>query len=72
MAEVALAILTVGDGYALQHRDDIPSIAAAGHWALFGGTVADGEEPATWVAVTAEKPPQNRSYAARPPACRVW
>jgi 8-oxo-dGTP pyrophosphatase MutT (NUDIX family) len=46
MAEVALAILTVGDGYALQHRDDIPTIAAAGHWALFGGTVSEGEAPA--------------------------
>jgi 8-oxo-dGTP diphosphatase len=43
---VALAILTVGDGYALQLRDDVPTIAAPGHWALFGGGIGPGEDPA--------------------------
>jgi len=43
---VALAILTVGDGYALQLRDDVPTIASPGRWALFGGSLHDGEPPA--------------------------
>jgi 8-oxo-dGTP diphosphatase len=43
---VALAILTVGDGYALQLRDNIPSIASPGRWALFGGGLHRGEPPA--------------------------
>jgi 8-oxo-dGTP diphosphatase len=40
---VVLAILTVGDAYALQHRDERPDVASPGHWALFGGAVQDGE-----------------------------
>ena len=40
---VVLAVLTVGDGYALQLRDDRPDVASPGHWALFGGAVQDGE-----------------------------
>jgi len=42
---VALAILTVGEGYALQLRDEIPTIASPGRWALFGGSLSDGETP---------------------------
>jgi 8-oxo-dGTP pyrophosphatase MutT (NUDIX family) len=42
---VALAVLTVADGYALQHRDDLPTIAAPGCWGLFGGSVGDDETP---------------------------
>jgi 8-oxo-dGTP pyrophosphatase MutT (NUDIX family) len=42
---VALAILTVGDGYVLQHRDDDPQVASPGCWALFGGGLHDGETP---------------------------
>jgi 8-oxo-dGTP pyrophosphatase MutT (NUDIX family) len=40
---VALAILKVAGRYALQLRDNRPDIAAAGHWALFGGSI-DGDE----------------------------
>jgi 8-oxo-dGTP diphosphatase len=43
---VALAILTVGEGYALQLRDDLPTIASPGRWALFGGSLHEGEPPA--------------------------
>lgn len=42
---VALAILTVGDGYALQLRDDVPTIASPGRWALFGGSLHLDEPP---------------------------
>jgi 8-oxo-dGTP pyrophosphatase MutT (NUDIX family) len=42
-AAVALAILTVGDRYVLQHRDDDPGVASPGCWALFGGGLHDGE-----------------------------
>ena len=42
---VALAILSVGAGYALQLRDDIPTIASPGYWALFGGSIDAGEAP---------------------------
>ena len=38
-------MLTVGGRYALQHRDDLPTVAAPGRWALFGGSVDDGEPP---------------------------
>lgn len=43
---IVLAVLTVGGGYALQLRDDVPTVASPGHWALFGGSVNDGETPA--------------------------
>ena len=43
---VVLAILTVGDAYALQLRDDRPDVASPGHWALFGGAVQEGESAA--------------------------
>jgi 8-oxo-dGTP pyrophosphatase MutT (NUDIX family) len=46
---VALAILTVGDGYALQLRDDVPTIASPGRWALFGGSLVTGESPAAGI-----------------------
>jgi 8-oxo-dGTP pyrophosphatase MutT (NUDIX family) len=42
---VALAILSVGDGYVLQLRDDVPTIASPGRWALFGGSLEPGESP---------------------------
>jgi len=29
----------------LQHRDDKPNIRYPGHWALFGGSIEDGESP---------------------------
>ena len=29
----------------LQHRDDNPNIRYPGHWALFGGSIEDGESP---------------------------
>lgn len=42
---IVLAVLTVGSRYALQHRDDLPTVAAPGCWALFGGSVDEGEVP---------------------------
>ena len=42
---IALAILTVAGGYALQLRDNIPTIASPGHWALFGGSIDDLPRP---------------------------
>ena len=45
-AAVALAILRVAGGYALQLRDNRPDVAAAGHWALFGGSIEGQETPA--------------------------
>ena len=40
------AILMNGDGrILLQHRDDNPNIRYPGHWALFGGSIEDGESP---------------------------
>ncbi len=42
---MVLAILTVAGRYALQLRDDIPTIALPGHWSLFGGSIDDGESP---------------------------
>lgn len=43
--EIAHAVLLVNDAYVLQLRDDIPGIAARGMWALFGGSLEDGEPP---------------------------
>jgi 8-oxo-dGTP pyrophosphatase MutT (NUDIX family) len=40
---VVLAILTVDEGYVLQHRDDDPRVASPGCWALFGGGLHEGE-----------------------------
>jgi 8-oxo-dGTP diphosphatase len=42
---IALAILTVSGRYALQLRDEIPTIASPGYWALFGGAIDNGESP---------------------------
>ncbi len=42
---VVLAVLTVRNGYVLQHRDDHPGIPWPGHWGLFGGGVERGESP---------------------------
>jgi 8-oxo-dGTP pyrophosphatase MutT (NUDIX family) len=44
IASVA-AILTVGAGYALQLREDLPTIPYPAHWGLFGGSVEAGETP---------------------------
>ena len=41
----AHAILLLSGKYVLQLRDDIPSIAAAGQWSLFGGKINPGETP---------------------------
>ena len=38
-----MAILRVDGKFALQHRDDTPTIPAAGHWGLFGGEIDPGE-----------------------------
>ncbi len=43
--EIAHAVLIVNGAYVLQLRDDIPGIAARGKWALFGGSLEDGETP---------------------------
>ena len=43
----AVAILRVGERFALQHRDDKPGIAAPGLWGLFGGEALPGEPPST-------------------------
>ncbi len=43
--EIAHAILLVGGAYVLQLRDDVPGIAARGMYALFGGSLEDGEAP---------------------------
>src|SRR5207245_11569256 len=42
---IALAILSVSDAYALQLRDNVPTIASPGYWALFGGAIDGGETP---------------------------
>jgi 8-oxo-dGTP pyrophosphatase MutT (NUDIX family) len=44
--EIVLAILTVSDGYVLQLRDNLPTIASPGCWGLFGGGIDEGEDPA--------------------------
>jgi 8-oxo-dGTP pyrophosphatase MutT (NUDIX family) len=41
--EIVLAILTVGDRYVLQLRDNDPRIEAPGRWGLFGGGREPGE-----------------------------
>lgn len=41
----AHAILLVAGGYALQLRDDKPTISAPGTWSLFGGMMQKGETP---------------------------
>jgi 8-oxo-dGTP diphosphatase len=43
--EIALAILTVSEGYALQLRDNLPTIASPGCWGLFGGAIDGRESP---------------------------
>ena len=44
-SETVVAILVVGKGYALQHRDNRPDIAEPGRWGLFGGSIDSGEDP---------------------------
>ena len=43
--EIVHAVLLVNGAYVLQLRDDVPGIAARGMWALFGGSLEDGESP---------------------------
>jgi 8-oxo-dGTP pyrophosphatase MutT (NUDIX family) len=43
--QVAIAILTQDDKFLMQLRDNIPNIAAAGCWGLFGGHLEAGETP---------------------------
>ncbi|MBD2439079.1 NUDIX hydrolase [Nostoc sp. FACHB-110] len=43
--EVAIAILYQDNKYLMQLRDNIPTIAAAGCWGLFGGHIEPGETP---------------------------
>ncbi len=46
-AEVAIAIITQGDRFLLQLRDDIPGILYPGQWGFFGGHLDPGETPET-------------------------
>ncbi|MBE9208526.1 NUDIX hydrolase [Nostoc sp. LEGE 06077] len=45
LPEVAIAILYQDHKYLMQLRDNIPTIAAAGCWGLFGGHIEPGETP---------------------------
>jgi 8-oxo-dGTP pyrophosphatase MutT (NUDIX family) len=47
---IAVAVLLVGNRYALQHRDELPEVAWPGHWGLFGGHIEPGETPADALA----------------------
>ncbi|MBD2664690.1 NUDIX hydrolase [Richelia sinica FACHB-800] len=42
---VAIAILHQNNQFLMQLRDNIPNIAAAGCWGLFGGHIEPGETP---------------------------
>ncbi|MEA5552072.1 NUDIX hydrolase [Anabaena cylindrica UHCC 0172] len=43
--QVAIVILYQNDKYLMQLRDNIPNLAAAGCWGLFGGHLEPGETP---------------------------
>lgn len=45
LPQVAIAILYQDHKYLMQLRDNIPNIAAAGCWGLFGGHLEAGETP---------------------------
>ena len=45
MLKIVHAILLVNNHYALQLRDNKPTIPVPGKWSLFGGAVEDGEDP---------------------------
>ncbi|MBD2296145.1 NUDIX hydrolase [Anabaena sphaerica FACHB-251] len=45
LPQVAIAILYQDNKYLMQLRDNIPNIAAAGCWGLFGGHLEPGETP---------------------------
>ncbi|MBK1988204.1 NUDIX hydrolase [Sphaerospermopsis aphanizomenoides BCCUSP55] len=45
LPEVAIVILYQDHKYLMQLRDNIPNIAAAGCWGLFGGHLEPGETP---------------------------
>lgn len=45
LPEVAIAILYQNNKYLMQLRDNIPNIAAAGCWGLFGGHLEINETP---------------------------
>lgn len=42
---VAAIIVVDGEGYLLQHRDDLPEIWYPDHWGCFGGAMEPGETP---------------------------
>jgi 8-oxo-dGTP pyrophosphatase MutT (NUDIX family) len=42
---VSAILLNSSGEVLLQHRDDNPNIRYPGHWALFGGSIEDGESP---------------------------
>jgi 8-oxo-dGTP diphosphatase len=65
---VAVAVLLVGDRYALQHRDDAPDIAWPGHWGLFGGVVEPGETAAEAIA----RELQEETGLAVPDCRPIW
>ncbi|WP_338461407.1 NUDIX hydrolase [Synechococcus elongatus IITB7] len=50
--EVALAVITQGQQYLLQLRDDLDWILYPGQWGLFGGHIEPGETP--WQALQRE------------------
>lgn len=50
MLRIAHSIIMVGQKYALQHRDNKPSIPVPGKWSLFGGGLNEGEPPEVGVA----------------------
>jgi 8-oxo-dGTP pyrophosphatase MutT (NUDIX family) len=45
LVSVAIAILYQEDKFLMQLRDNIPTIAYPGYWALFGGHIEPGETP---------------------------
>jgi 8-oxo-dGTP diphosphatase len=45
LPQVAIAIIYQNDKFLMQLRDNIPNIAAAGCWGLFGGHLEPGETP---------------------------
>jgi 8-oxo-dGTP diphosphatase len=44
---VSAILMNAAGRILLQHRDDNPNIRYPGHWALFGGSIEDGEWPYT-------------------------
>ena len=61
------AILKVSSRYALQLRDDIPTIAAPGQWSLFGGMRKKNETPFQSIQREIEE-----ELAIRPELTYLW